>query len=302
VLNTLANGAQAIVSRGELVEIGGSFRVPDIMAKSGATLVEVGTTNRTRVDDYQRAIGPDTGAIVKVHRSNFAVEGFVAEATVQELAAITEPRAVPVVHDLGSGLLLSLDDYGLSSRAEPTAGDAVNAGAAVVTMSGDKMLGGPQAGIILARRDIASALRANPLARAFRVDKLTLAALEATLALYRDPPRALREIPALAQITTPVIELRERATRIFAAVQSTARDVRLVESSASVGGGAFPTARIPSVALSFGGKVEEMERRLRLGETTVVARIADGRLVVDLRTIPPSDDAALTAALRLATQ
>jgi L-seryl-tRNA(Ser) seleniumtransferase len=294
VLNTLAADREAIVSRGELVEIGGSFRIPDIMGKSGTRLVEVGTTNRTRLEDYQRAIGPHTGAIVKVHRSNFAVAGFVAEATVPELASITTPRAVPVVHDLGSGLLLALDQYGLDGRAEPTARQAVADGAAVVTMSGDKLLGGPQAGIILARRDIADALRSNPLARAFRVDKLTLAALEATLALYRDPARALHEIPALAQLTATVPSLRERATRIVAALG--AGDV--VESTASVGGGAFPTARIPSIALAFDGNVVALEERLRSGEPAVIARIADGRLLVDLRTIRPLEDGPLTAALR----
>ena len=293
-LNTLADGREVIVSRGELVEIGGSFRIPDIMAKSGARLVEVGTTNRTRAADYELAIGASTAAIVKVHRSNFALEGFVAEASVTELAARVVPRGIAVLHDLGSGLLLSLEPYGLTG--EPTARDALQAGATLVTMSGDKLLGGPQAGIILGARDAIAALRRNPLARSYRVDKLTLAALEATLALYREPPRALREIPALAQLTVPVSDLRERATRIAAAFAS----AQVVETTASVGGGAFPTARIPSIAVAFDGDVVALERRLRGGEPPVVARIADGRLLADVRTVRPRDDELLATALRAA--
>ncbi|HEX2779359.1 MAG TPA: L-seryl-tRNA(Sec) selenium transferase, partial [Gemmatimonadaceae bacterium] len=177
-LSELASGREAIVSRGELVEIGGSFRVPDIMAKSGAALVEIGTTNRTHLDDYRRALGPETGAILKVHRGNFALEGFVAEVSVRDLVPVAREAGVPIVHDLGSGLLLPLDEFGLTG--EITAREALDAGASVVTMSGDKLLGGPQAGIIVGERALIARLRANPLARALRVDKLTLAALEAT--------------------------------------------------------------------------------------------------------------------------
>ena len=206
-LNTFAEGKDALVSRGELVEIGGSFRVPDVMAKSGARLVEVGTTNRTHLEDYRRALGALAGAIVKVHRSNFAQEGFTAEVAVRDLLPLARGRGAALVHDLGSGLFLDLSPWGLSG--EPVAAEAVRDGADVITMSGDKLLGGPQAGIILGGAEAVSRMRANPLTRALRVDKLTLAALEATLTLYREPERARREIPALAMLTETV----ERSAR-----------------------------------------------------------------------------------------
>ncbi len=210
-LNTMAEGQEALVSRGELIEIGGSFRVPDIMAKSGARLVEVGTTNRTYAADYAAALTDRCGAIVKVHRSNFAVAGFVAAATLEELVALARPRSVPVIHDFGSGLLLDLAPFGLTG--EPTAGDAVRAGVDILAMSGDKLLGGPQAGVILGRAGAVARLRTNPLLRALRVDKLTIAALEATLALYRDPDQAVRLIPTLAMLTAPEAAVRARAAR-----------------------------------------------------------------------------------------
>jgi L-seryl-tRNA(Ser) seleniumtransferase len=293
VLNTLANGRDALVSRGELVEIGGSFRIPEIMAKSGARLVEVGTTTRTNVDDYRRAVGAETGALVKVHRSNFEIAGVVAEATPRELAQLAAERSVPLLHDLGSGLMLKLDEFGL--RGEPTASDAIADGATVVTMSGDKLLGGPQAGIILGTRDVLDRVRKNPLTRSYRVDKLTLAALEATLALYRDRARALREIPALAQLTADVAQLRRRADSIAAGLGGAT--VTVIDTEASVGGGAFPTARIPSVGLAISGRADAIERALRLGEPAVIGRIADGRVLLDLRTIFAADDAELTRIL-----
>ena len=295
-LDTIAAGREALVSRGELVEIGGSFRIPDIMEKSGVRLVEVGTTNRTHLDDYRRALGANTGAIVKVHRSNFEISGFVAEASASELATLARERVIPMLYDLGSGLLLSLDAYGL--RGEPTARDALQSGASLVTMSGDKLLGGPQAGLILGRRDILDRIRGNPLTRSYRVDKLTLAALEATLSIYRDPSRALQEIPALAQLTCGVDSLRQRAERILAELSNPRVSVRA--SEASVGGGAFPTARIPSIALSVDGDAELVERRLRAGDPPVIARIADRRVVIDLRTIFPREDATIARAVAAA--
>ncbi len=293
-LNTVADGRDVLVSRGELVEIGGNFRVPDIMAKSGARLVEVGTTNRTHLADYEGAMGPNIAAIVKVHRSNFAMDGFVSDVAVRDLARIAEPRGIPVIHDLGSGLFVGLDRIGLTG--EPTAGDAVRAGARLVTMSGDKLLGGPQAGILLgAAADIAR-IRDNPLTRALRVDKLTLAALEATLAVYREPDRAFREIPVLRMLGTTVDVLRARAAVIRAALPPGA-DVCTVATQAPIGGGAFPTVAIPSVALSLGGNAAVLDARLRAGEPAVVGRIRDDRLLLDLRSVPERDDRALIGAL-----
>jgi L-seryl-tRNA(Ser) seleniumtransferase len=296
-LDTMASGRDSIVSRGELVEIGGSFRIPDIMAKGGTQLVEVGTTNRTTVDDYAKVITPRTGALVKVHRSNFAMDGFVAEASTRELAELAGKHGVPLIHDLGSGLLIPLDSIGLTG--EPTAGDAIRAGAAIVTMSGDKLLGGPQAGLLIGTKEWISRVRANPLTRAMRVDKLTLAALEATLALYRDPPRAMQDIPVLAQLGAPVSALEARAAHIGTSLPMKA-GAKVVDSTATAGGGAFPTARIPSVAIQLDGNASALEARLRRGSPSVVTRIVDDRVLVDLRTILPVEDDELRAALQAA--
>ena len=289
-LNSLAEGRTTIVSRGELIEIGGSFRVPDIMEKSGSRLVEVGTTNRTHRGDYAAAITPETGALLKVHRSNFAIDGFVSEATLGDLAPLAGEHGLPLLHDFGSGLMISLDDYGLAG--EPIARDSVRAGATLTMMSGDKLLGGPQAGIMLGTSAAIAAARRNPLARALRVDKLTLAALEATLALYRDPAVAIREIPALAMLTAPVERIRERARMAASRIPA-----EVISSEATVGGGAFPTARIPSAALAIAGDAEDVERRLRLGDPAVIGRIADGRCVLDLRSVREADDAAFVEAV-----
>jgi L-seryl-tRNA(Ser) seleniumtransferase len=294
-LNAFAEGREAIVSRGELVEIGGSFRVPDIMLKSGAKLVEVGTTNRTHVDDYRRALGPRTGAILKVHRGNFAMEGFVAEATARELVPVAREAGIPLLHDLGSGLLLPLDEYGLDG--EPTTRDALAAGASLVMMSGDKLLGGPQAGIIVGEHLYIAQLRANPLARALRVDKLTLAALEATLALYREPSRAVREIPTLAMLTTPVAQLRARAESVAASLAGRGIQASVQESTATVGGGAFPTARIPSAAVALAGDAERLAVRLREAVVPVVGRIEHDVLLLDLRSVPEAHVPRLVMAL-----
>ena len=291
-LNTVADGKECIVSRGELIEIGGSFRIPEIMGKSGARLVEVGTTNRTNIADYTKAMGPNTGAIVKVHRSNFAMDGFVAEAGAAELADLARSKKLPLIHDLGSGLLMSLESIGLNG--EPTAGDAIKAGASLVTMSGDKLLGGPQAGILIGSRELIAKARSNPFTRAMRVDKLTLAALEATLSLYRDPARALAEIPVLAQLSAKIDDLRKRASDIARELSG----VTVVDSEATVGGGAFPTARIPSVALKLPGNATHVEQRLRTGSPAVILRIIDGSAFIDLRTILPVEDPELVEALQ----
>ena len=294
-LNSLANGREGIVSRGELIEIGGSFRVPDIMAKSGATLIEVGTTNRTHLADYQDAVRDATGAIVKVHRSNFELRGFVAEAELSELAPLARDRSISLLFDFGSGLLLSLDEFGL--RGEPTARDGVRDGATLVLMSGDKLLGGPQAGIIVGTGKAVAACRKNPLARAVRVDKLTLAALEATLALYRDPKVAVRDVPTLAMLTVPVAEVRRRADTACTTLRAAGLTCDVVETEASVGGGAFPTARIPSHAIAIDGRADDIERRLRSGALPVIGRIAHGRVLLDLRSVPASQDATLARSI-----
>jgi L-seryl-tRNA(Ser) seleniumtransferase len=294
-LNALAQRKEVLVSRGELVEIGGSFRIPDIMARSGARLVEVGTTNRTHDDDYRRAITPKTGAIVKVHRSNFAIEGFTSEVGVDRLAFIAAEHGLPVIHDLGSGLLLPLDAYGLSG--EPTATSALQSGATLVLMSGDKLLGGPQAGIILGKASFVARLRKNPFARAMRVDKLTLSALEATLRLYLEPERAFRQIPVLAMLTEAVGQIESRAHAIVTAVRGGGVEAEVVASSASVGGGAFPTAQIPSFAVALSSNAKSFEERLRRGDPPVVGRINDDKLLLDLRSVFPREDAALVHAI-----
>ena len=296
-LNTLADGQPAIVSRGELIEIGGSFRIPDIMAKSGARLVEVGTTNRTHLADYERAL-VDGAVIVKVHRSNFALEGFVAEASLADLVRVASARGIPVLHDLGSGLLMSLDRYGLSG--EPVASEVVRDGATVVTMSGDKLLGGPQAGIVLGGASAIERMRSNPLTRALRVDKLTLAALEATLALYRDPARAVREIPTLAMIAADIDEIHERARRLAERLALRKIPCDVVDTEAQVGGGAFPTARILSAGLALPGNADRVDVRLRVAEPPVVGRISEGRVLLDLRTVRPERDDELASIIERA--
>jgi L-seryl-tRNA(Ser) seleniumtransferase len=294
-LNALAQRKEVIVSRGELVEIGGSFRIPDIMARAGAKLVEVGTTNRTHDDDYRRAISPRTAAIVKVHRSNFAIEGFTSDVSVDRLAFIAAEHGLPVIHDLGSGLMVSLDEYGLSG--EPTAKMALESGASMVLMSGDKLLGGPQAGIILGAANLIARLRKNPLVRAMRVDKLTLSALEATLRLYLEPERALREIPVLSMLSATAMEIAARAEAVAAKLRAAGVDARVVESTASVGGGAFPTAAIPSRAIALSRNAQNAETSLRRGDPAVIGRMSDGDLLLDLRSVLPHEDEILSQAI-----
>ena len=295
VLNTLAEGREAILSRGELVEIGGSFRIHEIMAKSGARLREVGATNRTHVADYTAAMGPGTAALLKVHRSNFEVVGYTAEATVRDLVPLAREHDVPIIHDLGSGLLMPLDDIGLTG--EPTARDALAAGAGIVMMSGDKLLGGPQAGLILGEARYIAAMRANPFARSYRVDKLTLAALEATLALYREPEIARREIPTLALLGAPITVVRERATWCLGALRDAGVTCAMLDTTASVGAGAFPTAALPSVALSLAGDAERWAHALRAGDPAVVGRVQDGNMLLDLRAVQDTDLPALVSAV-----
>ncbi len=294
-LNAIAQKKEVLVSRGELVEIGGSFRIPDIMARSGARLIEVGTTNRTHDDDYRRSITPKTAAIVTVHRSNFTIDGFTADVSVERLVFIAAEHGLPVIHDLGSGLMLPLDEYGLGG--EPTASSALASGATLVLMSGDKLLGGPQAGIILGKSSFVAKLRKNPLARAMRVDKLTLAALEATLRIYLEPKRALKEIPVLAMLTEQLERIETRAHSVAGALRARGLDAEVVPSAASVGGGAFPTAEIPSRAIAIKTNAADIEEALRLGDPAVIGRIADGKLLLDLRSVMPGEDGVLTTAI-----
>ncbi len=295
-LNTLALGREAVISRGELVEIGGSFRVSEIMARSGAVMREVGATNRTHPADYEAAVGQDTGVIAKVHRSNFQVTGFTAEVGVPELVALGRRVGVPVLHDVGSGLLADLSTLGLTT--EPRVTDAVRAGADVVTLSGDKLLGGPQAGIILGSDELVGRMRRNPLCRAFRVDKLTLAALEATLALYRDPDTVLETVPTLRMLALPADTVLRRAERLVVAFAGTGVGAEIVAGVSTVGGGAFPGAELPSYLVAVDGPAETLHATLRRSDPAVVARIADGRLLLDLRTVLPEDDDRLAEALR----
>ena len=299
-LSTLASGRDAIISRGELVEIGGSFRIPDIMARSGARMREVGATNRTHVEDYVRALGDVTGVILKVHRSNFHIEGFTADVGVEALAAVARSRGVPLVHDLGSGLLVDSGMLGLPY--EPTPMDALQAGSTIVTMSGDKMLGGPQAGILLGAAELIERMRRNPLCRALRVDKLTLAALEATLALYLDPDAALREIPVLRMLTMSLEMLDARALRVASALRAGGLGAQVRDGNSAVGGGAFPGARLPTRLVEIVAEVpaHTIERRLRAGDPPVIVRVAEDRVWIDPRTVDESEVTVLVAAVAAA--
>jgi L-seryl-tRNA(Ser) seleniumtransferase len=284
-LAALAEGREVLVSRGELIEIGDGFRIPDVLAHSGAHLVEVGTTNRTRASDYERALTSETAAILRVHQSNFRLVGFTERPELRQLAQIAQQAVLPLIDDLGSGAFLPLHD-------EPSARESLAAGADLVCFSGDKLLGGPQAGIVVGRADLVERLRRHPLQRALRADKLTLAALEGTLALYLDPERAQREIPVLRMLREPATDVRGRAERLASLVGGTVE-----ETAARVGGGALPLAELESFACAV---EEQLAAPLRLGEPPVVGVIRDGRLLLDCRTL--SDDeveevaAAVTAA------
>ncbi|MES0030025.1 L-seryl-tRNA(Sec) selenium transferase [Mesorhizobium sp. M0074] len=302
VLNTLALGREAIVSRGELIEIGGSFRMPEIMTRAGARLVEVGTTNRTHRKDYVAAIGPETGLILKVHTSNYRVEGFTAEIRAPELASIAKAHGVPLVHDLGSGTLVDLARYGLGR--EPTVREAVADGADLVTFSGDKLLGGPQAGFIVGRRDLLAAISRNPMKRALRVDKLRLAALEATLKLYRDPDRLAERLPTLRLLSRSVREIAAQAKRLAPLVADAVGEafaVDTVECRSQVGSGALPLETVPSAGLALkprsgsGRALEALAASLRGLGVPVIGRIENQALVLDFRCL--EDEANFIANL-----
>ncbi len=286
-LSTMAAGRRVLVSRGELVEIGGGFRIPEIMESSGAFLREVGSTNRTRLQDYREAlVESDTALILKVHRSNFRITGFTEEATLQELAELGKETGIGVVHDLGSGLLVDPELLGLPPEPRPT--ESLAAGVDLVAFSGDKLLGGPQAGILLGKSDWIDRMRRNPLCRALRVGKTTLMALEATLCLYRDPDRAIREIPALAMLSADPETLRERARALVEGLSAEGVEAEVVEASSVVGGGTFPGVELAS----HGIRVQPGEQgadglagALRSASPPLVGRIEDGALWIDLRTV-----------------
>ncbi len=300
-LESLARGREVVVSRGELIEIGGAFRIPDIMARSGAQLVEVGTTNRTRLADYAAAITPETALLLKVHPSNYRVVGFTESVPTAELAELGRTRGVPVLEDLGSGCFLDLRPWGLPR--EPTVPETVAAGADLVTFSGDKLLGGPQAGLVVGRRALVARLRENPLNRALRIDKLTLAALEATLRAYEDPATAAREIPTLRMLSEAAEVVRRRARRVLGRVPAPARrtlGLAVVADRSEVGGGALPLAALPTAALALGTPARPataLDAALRAGRPPVIGRIADERLLLDCRTVMDDEVPALAAAL-----
>lgn len=281
VLNTLGKGKEVPVSRGELIEIGGSFRLPDIMARSGCRLREVGTTNRTHLRDYEEAIGPKTGVVLKAHTSNYAIEGFTASVTEAELAKLCAARGVPLVVDLGSGALIDL-----AFPTEQTVGKTLKNGADLVTFSGDKLLGGPQAGIVAGRAALVAKIRKNPLKRALRVDKLTLAALAALLRLYADPERARRRIPTLRLLARPVDEIRAQAIRLSPLVQKFVKEkVEALPCESEVGSGAAPTAGLPSYGLAIRPGTNRLAARFRALPIPVIGRLEEGALVLDLRTL-----------------
>lgn len=303
-LNSLAEGREVIVSRGQLVEIGGSFRIPDVMSKSGARLVEVGTTNRTHLEDYAKAISERTALLLKVHMSNFRILGFTAEVSLKDLAGLGRARGLPVMEDLGSGCFVDLSEYGMEK--EPTVQEAVEAGADLVTFSGDKLLGGPQAGIVLGKKRYIDTLKKNPLNRALRIDKLTLAGIEATLRLYLDRGKALRNIPVLAMLTCSTDRLKRRAKRLQRKLikdLSPVCQVNLREEASQVGGGALPLQALPTNVIALRPlktSAANLEKRLRNGDPPVIARVKEEEVLLDLRTVAETEESTLLDGVRQA--
>lgn len=296
-LNTLAEGGEVIVSRGELVEIGGSFRIPDVMAKSNAVLREVGTTNRTRLTDYERAINEKTRLLLRVHRSNFQITGFTEQPPLSELASLARKRNIPLMEDLGSGALFDLRSIGITG--EPGVLDSLRAGVDLITYSGDKLLGGPQAGILSGRRDLVTRIRHNPLFRALRVDKLTYAALEATLLAYVKKDHDA--IPALRMMRLSRDEIGRRAKNLASGLAGTTFSAEVVPGESVIGRGAAPSATLATSLLAItcaGLSADELSARLRAGNPPIIARVEEGRVLLDLRTVFPEQDKTLAAILR----
>jgi len=300
-LSALASGREVIVSRGQLIEIGGSFRIPEVMAQSGAKLVEVGTTNKTYLRDYEKAIGPDTALLFKAHTSNYRILGFTQEVATAELVELGRRYGLPVMEDLGSGFLVNLEEYGITD--EPTVQAEIRQGVDILTFSGDKLLGGPQAGIILGRRELIAEIARHPLTRAVRIDKLTLAGLEATLRAYRNPRQAIREIPTLAALTADLSSLKRRAEELHGLLSSVLGERAQVEVrsiTSQAGGGSLPLLELPSFGLALRCpdiSASLLAERLRQTDPPVIARIQEDTLILDVRTILPGEAEELARAL-----
>ncbi|MCE9533821.1 MAG: L-seryl-tRNA(Sec) selenium transferase [Planctomycetes bacterium] len=300
VLRALASGREVIVSRGQLIEIGGSFRIPEIMTVSGATLREVGTTNITRIGDYEKAIGPNTALLMRIHPSNYRIRGFTQAVELAELVELGRKHNLPVIDDVGSGALLDFAEFGLPG--EPVASESITAGADLVLCSGDKLLGGPQAGLIIGRRSLVERIEKDPLMRAVRIDKMMLAALEATLRLHLHPERARKEVPTLRMIALTPSELQPRAEALAAKLTSISgiASVQVREETSFVGGGSLPDQPLPSVVVAVtaeGMSEEAFASRLRIGHPAVLARIQDGQVLFDLRTVFEEQEADLREAI-----
>jgi L-seryl-tRNA(Ser) seleniumtransferase len=303
VLRALAQGKEVVISRGQLIEIGGSFRIPEIMAVSGAILREVGTTNITRLADYERAVGPNTGALLRVHSSNYRIAGFTKAASLEEMVTLGKKHGLPVIDDVGSGALLDFARFGFGG--EPVVRQSIAEGADLVLFSGDKLLGGPQAGIIAGRKELVQKVEKDPLMRAFRLDKMTLAALEATLRLYLNEERALQEVPVLRLLGTPLTELRQRAQELASRLRGVpgVASAEAVEDVAYVGGGSLPDQTMKTwVVEARAAEVGDADLawRLRNGTPAVVGRLRDGKLVLDVRTVFAPQEGPLVEAVRRA--
>ncbi|MDD2480513.1 MAG: L-seryl-tRNA(Sec) selenium transferase [Lutispora sp.] len=304
VLSTMAKEGEVIVSRGQLVEIGGSFRIPDVMAQSGAELVEVGTTNKTHIWDYEKAINENTKVLMKVHTSNYRICGFTQEVDSKDLVALARGKDIPVIEDLGSGVLMDLTKYGLPY--EPTVQESIASGMDVVTFSGDKMLGGPQAGIIVGKKQYIENMKKNPLTRAFRIDKMTLAALEGTLKLYLDEEKAVRNIPVLKMLTEDKKDIEDRAVLLSNKLVSSiwrCCSISVQEDYSEVGGGSMPLCRMPTAVISINSDkitANELEERLRNNEIPIITRIYKDKVLMDMRTIWEDEFVIIEEALKKA--
>ena len=303
ILSTMTKGKEVVISRGELVEIGGSFRVPDIMEQSGSVLVEVGTTNKTHISDYERAIRPEiTCALMKVHTSNFRIMGFTQEVSLEEMVELGHLHGVPVIHDLGSGSMVDLEQYGI--KDEPSVAQSMSAGADVVSFSGDKLFGGPQAGIIIGRKVYIDAMKKNPLTRAFRIDKMTLAALEATLRLYLDPMEAETQIPTISMLAKTSDDLREKAEQLCKKIREKVDPsychLQVVEEVGQVGGGSVPTQLLDTWAVAISSEntpATFIELKMRENDIPIIGRISKDRYLLDVRTIEEKDFEIVAACL-----